>query len=99
MEDENKAVQALEAKHSKVRHAKVLIEKNNQNFINKAKALEKQFKRKKIGQDEYTSKLEELKAELKAANKPIQDDLQTEGEEFNPPLPDVSEEEVVVAEV
>lgn len=97
MEDENKAVEELNKKQQRLRHLKILIEKNNKTFVNKAKALEKRLKRKAISKADYEAELEQLKAELKAANDPLQAELGSEGEIFGSPVSQVPQIEESVA--
>lgn len=93
VEDINKAMLELEAKGNRSRQLKTLIDKNNQTFVNKAKALEKKFKRKVIKQDEYDTELAALKAGLKEANEPLQKELEAQGEQFEPKMPETASPE------
>lgn len=93
VEDINKAMIELDAKASESRQLKQLIDRNNQTFVNKAKALEKRFKRKAIKQDEYDKELATLKAGLKEANEPLQQKLEDEGEKFIPKMPEAASAE------
>lgn len=76
MEDENKRVLAQNELVSKARDAKMLIEKNHQTFVNKAKALEKSLRKGAFSEEEYKVKLTELQEGLAAANAQLEADLQ-----------------------
>lgn len=93
VEDVNKAIVEMNEREQKLRHARELIKRNLQTFANKAKALEKRLKRKGkdgITQSEYEHALENLKAELKAANEPLQKELEAVGQKFEPPVPEAA---------
>lgn len=93
MEEENRAVEALNAKQREIRHAKILVEKNNQNFVNKVKDLKKRVRRGKMTADEANDAMKALREELRKANVEMVSSLTKANEEV-PAEPVIGEEDV-----
>jgi hypothetical protein len=93
VEDINKAIVELDEKNKKSQQIKELIGRNNQTFVNKAKALEKRFKKKQIKPEDYEVELKVLKDGLAAANGPLQKELEDAGEKFLAQMPEATQAE------
>lgn len=79
LEEENKAVNALNKKQQTLRIAQESIKRNNKLFTDKKRKLDKQLRQKNIGDDEYKAKLKELQDELAKANETFSKSLEDEG--------------------